>query len=1691
MCRLTAVICSEDGGILLADILTRPRMSIIRQSFYCQERRRCSDPRWAYEVSSLNGDGFGVGWYLPLWVKPRLSEAQKKRPCVFTSLKPAWSDRNLVNIAEHTISPLMFAHVRAAGPDTGWPSENNCHPFSYGRFLFMHNGTIGEWGRVRSRFLSLLSPEAFDYAISTGVIDSVAIFGLIISQLADNGTGNYSPNELRLILERTVAIIEEVCREECVKEPSFLNLLLTDGCCIFATRHVIPPYGISSDVIEPASLYFATGTKWGRDAESSDSYRMVHTDKRNDIAIITSEALTETDNEWVMVPRNHILIVTPGVDVLLYKVSKPRRVLMQMISDATKQQIKAISKSEPFPTRLLSVTALLSQRSSIKEIPLKRSWLPTLECITKTTVHNRGSLQGRDAQFANAASPYLHDVSPTVRNKQAEVLISSPLSPIPLSSDKRNDDEISTGKTSELNTEGHPSELTATEEISIERPDESEELKNLEKLQSITQSLDVLSTNYDMFYRRNPIRDAPIDLLEDPSSLQSLKHVWSHSAAEWDIEGRSGTGDSFSDGFICHSFLSAAGDDFSSQPSPPTYESQPVEVDSVGQRPSLSGPLLSNSPIQEKENGTRSLLPAVACRHWITAADSAILSVACFSVWPEKPGQDRVLIGSIYHFHHRAPYSYVITGCQDGLIHIWSVVDGVCLKTFRGIQGGALSLLLVYVEEASEYDSQPQLLLFAGSSDTTITIWDLSDFLKVSTPPSLEDHSPSRDLILTPNVSSPLLCISFDPQQGDVLSLALHSNCVTCPTIYAGFQTTVIGYFYLKDVFKCLRLNIQRPVDNLSYQRYSTTLHFASNLKVKGEWHQKCFSTFEGLTPKKALKENANQLGTPPELLSVECHVIRYGPLARHCGFVESLVSCGPFLCSGGGDGLILVWKNNCPVRTLIGHHGGVLCLVASELSLYSGSRDNTIRAWDLVTLSCRQTLKGHSSDVLCLALTNAYLISGAANGEVFCWERKTHQLLKRLLARGSRGYQNRIQTKTSAITSLCIVPHPTEFKNMSSVPAYPADKICIVSKSIGNPTLEHPTPDSIDTQSEAYSYSEYDNGPEYEIVATGGDGALRLWKLEQPCTTGVGSLPPRGVFRNLQQRSDLKVDITGDQWKSQQSSSDEQHQSGILISTDLSSDFEVLLRDFVGFQSISGRPAFLEESWRAARFLGSVLEAIGAAVKLIDVGTGYAPLVTGRLGCDKTKPTVLFYSHYDVVPITSCRSMLRQTAKQSQGELLSNQSGPNFLEDSVGQSRVSLDGHQMQQSSVVIDHPTSCRFPSSILRTPHWHSDPWQLTAINGYYYGRGVTDNKGPILAQVFSVLGLQQACRAQGIELPVNVVWLSEGDEESGSTGFEHAVQKLQETSDLLAGVSCVMCTNSYWVDDTKPCIVVGMRGVIDMTVSIEGGLEPYGHHSGVHGGAIVEPMLDLLGITSVLVDNNGKVLVPRFYDDVDSGLELDESLLKEKAICNPSTYRHQVNNAGLRDGEALDVLKKRWLEPVLSITEVWSSNQEGSVTELGQTFRVIPSRASCNISIRSVPKQNTDELIRQVEDYLQSTFRSRCSPNHLSISVTNAFDWWTGDVTSRPFRAALRAVQDVWGIRPLVVREGGTMPVIRFLQDQLRVPAINLPIGQASDGAHMPNERIRIVNLKKGMDALQQFFINLAAHTSPNLCILQPL
>eukprot|EP01069_Polyplicarium_translucidae_P003421 Polyplicarium_translucidae@DN2303_c0_g1_i4.p2 len=309
------------------------------------------------------------------------------------------------------------------------------------------------------------------------------------------------------------------------------------------------------------------------------------------------------------------------------------------------------------------------------------------------------------------------------------------------------------------------------------------------------------------------------------------------------------------------------------------------------------------------------------------------------------------------------------------------------------------------------------------------------------------------------------------------------------------------------------------------------------------------------------------------------------------------------------------------------------------------------------------------------------------------------------------------------------------------------------------------------------------------------------------------------------------------------------------------------------------------------------------------------------------------------------------------------------------------------------------------------------------------------------------------------------------EARCAGFERVVKSNMA---LFEGASCVICNNSYWLDDERPCIVQSMRGVVDMQVEVVGGSNPTGHHGGVHGGAIAEPMQDLLAVTASLVDASGMVLVPGFYDEAVQRTqgELDRCEFRIE------DYKKELCDAGLRSaGRGAELLEKRWLEPTLSVTEIWSSTQSGS--DLGGSFRLIPSRVKCNLSIRFVPNQTADSLVDRVRHHLQHEFKKRRSPNALSIDVLVSHQWWSGSRDSNVHKFAEKAIRDVWNTEALWIREGGTMPVLGFLQDTLDVPALQLPIGQASDSAHLPNERLRIVNLHKGVRVLCSILSQFAA------------
>lgn len=275
MCRFLAYAGPQ---ILMADLLTRSHQSLIRQSYKAREREE-----------PLNGDGFGVGWYVP---------EIDLTPCVFTSVQPAWANRNLRRLADKIRSKCVLAHVRAASPGTP-VSELNCHPFQYDRFLWMHNGKIAGFKQIRRSLLDHLNDNAYDAV--QGTTDSEHVFGLFLNELGDK-IEDYSLPLLCKALRKTIERIEHLQKRAHISDTSFFNFCLTDGSNVLATRYV------TNTDVKPQSLYIARGQRFEL---RSDGYRMIANDDRVEAAIIASEPLTDDRDDWQAVPVNHLVTVSP------------------------------------------------------------------------------------------------------------------------------------------------------------------------------------------------------------------------------------------------------------------------------------------------------------------------------------------------------------------------------------------------------------------------------------------------------------------------------------------------------------------------------------------------------------------------------------------------------------------------------------------------------------------------------------------------------------------------------------------------------------------------------------------------------------------------------------------------------------------------------------------------------------------------------------------------------------------------------------------------------------------------------------------------------------------------------------------------------------------------------------------------------------------------------------------------------------------------------------------------------------------------------------------------------------------------------------------------------------------------------------------------------------------------------------
>ena len=422
------------------------------------------------------------------------------------------------------------------------------------------------------------------------------------------------------------------------------------------------------------------------------------------------------------------------------------------------------------------------------------------------------------------------------------------------------------------------------------------------------------------------------------------------------------------------------------------------------------------------------------------------------------------------------------------------------------------------------------------------------------------------------------------------------------------------------------------------------------------------------------------------------------------------------------------------------------------------------------------------------------------------------------------------------------------------------------------------------------------------------------------------------------------------------------------------------------------------------------------------------------------------------------------------------------------------------------------------------WIVDPFQMRGINGYLYGRGVSDNKGPVMAALYGVADL-----VQKKQLNSDITFLIEGEEESGSRGFKDAVRRHK---DLIGDIDYIILANSYWLDDEVPCLTYGLRGVLHATVKV------YSHHSDMHSGVdgsfmMDEPLFDLTAILARLKGLHNRIQIPGFYDHILPLTPVEEARYDDIA----STLLRR--NPSLGPAETLKAsLMARWREPNLTIHRYKVSGPDGSL---------VSSHASAAISLRLVPNQEVDDVIRSLTTFLSDAFATLDTHNRFSITIDNQADAWLGDPDNEIFQTLEEAIMEVWGPistsnrrssvpgpkqapkkpitlaqspslkpsptttttltsgpdhtslaaqprdsdseisandvktkkgrKPLYIREGGSIPSIRFLEKEFGAPAAHLPCGQASDSAHLDNERLRLSNLYKSREIFGKVFERL--------------
>jgi acetylornithine deacetylase/succinyl-diaminopimelate desuccinylase-like protein len=356
------------------------------------------------------------------------------------------------------------------------------------------------------------------------------------------------------------------------------------------------------------------------------------------------------------------------------------------------------------------------------------------------------------------------------------------------------------------------------------------------------------------------------------------------------------------------------------------------------------------------------------------------------------------------------------------------------------------------------------------------------------------------------------------------------------------------------------------------------------------------------------------------------------------------------------------------------------------------------------------------------------------------------------------------------------------------------------------------------------------------------------------------------------------------------------------------------------------------------------------------------------------------------------------------------------------------------------------------------WVKPPFEPRVEDGRIYARGASDDKSCVHQLLWAAAA---SLKTRG-RLPLNIRFLFEGEEESGE---QNLARWLTDNRDEL-GADLAVISDSGFFDGNLPAITIGLRGIMYAQIDVVGSRLDL--HSGSFGGAVRNPANALATIIAGLHDERGRVTIPGFYDEV-TELSPEERAELARLPFDEAAYLDRIGVPETFGEEGYSTLERRGARPTLDVNGIWGGFQgEGSKT-------IIPAHAHAKVSCRLVPRQDPDRIFESFERHVQAL-----APSGVTVEVSYLSG---GRPSLTPIghpgnQAGARAIEAVFGQKPLYIREGGSVPVAEMFETKLGLPVVLLGFQPPDDQAHAPNESMRLDNYESGIRTFIRFWDELS-------------